>query len=101
MKDLIRIESDLFDIADRLKEIDAGYELYFNTLKNRYEVFARGVLQVAVPFGKLDARTLLHVRSTRLERADELLKQIDWQNKRAEELAAKTALKKCADAANL
>ena len=33
----IRIENDLFEIAKRLKTIDSGYIVVFNTKKHRYE----------------------------------------------------------------
>jgi len=35
---LIRIAHDVFDIADRVKELDEGYYPVFNTETQRYEI---------------------------------------------------------------
>jgi len=77
---LERINEDLFDIASRLKEIDSRYELYFNKMLGRFEIHANGVLQLAVPFDRLDARTLGFARETRLENMRALLERMDNEN---------------------
>ena len=84
MSALVKIEKDLFDIADRLKEIDDRYELYRNLTANRFEIHANGALQIAVPFARLDARTLDLARSTRLEYAERLIADIEKNNDRLE-----------------
>ena len=33
------IETDLFDIADRLKAIDPSYRLYYNTRLSKYQLY--------------------------------------------------------------
>ena len=80
MNALRKINSDLFDIASRLKEIDDRYELYRNLTLNRFEIYANGALQIAVPFARLDARTLDLARSTRMEYALKLIENIDKEN---------------------
>ena len=88
----MEIKEDLFDIAHRLKEIDARYRVYRNRKLNRFEIHANGALQIATPFDRLDARTLDLVRSTRLENAGRLIEEMDKENarlKRAEESAAR------------
>ena len=82
--DLIEIKGDLFDIAGRLKEIDSRYTVCRNVKLNRFEIHADGVLQIAVPFDRLDARTVELVRSTRLENVGRLLEQINSDNERLE-----------------
>ncbi len=82
--DLIEINGDLFDIAGRLKEIDSRYTVCRNVKLNRFEIYADGVLQIAVPFDRLDARTVELVRSTRLENVGRLLEQINSDNERLE-----------------
>ena len=77
---LREIREDLFDIAHRLREIDTRYRLYRNLKLSRFEIHANGVLQLAAPFDRLDARTLELVRSTRLEYADRLVKEMDKHN---------------------
>ncbi len=77
---MIKITNDLFDIAWRLKAIDTSYELFYNPKKNRFEVWNDRGLQVVVPYTKLDERAIIHVRKTRVERADQLLRQIEREN---------------------
>lgn len=88
---LVVIECDLFDIALRLKEIDAGYVLVRNVIKNRFEIYKDGAIQVVSPFPKLDARLIEHVRATRVENAFRLLKELDSNNERRETEAEKNA----------
>ena len=84
MNGLIRIEHDLYDIAHRVREIDSRYELYFNRMLNRFEVHANGALQIAVPYGRLDVRTINLVRRTRMENASALIREMDMHNDRLE-----------------
>lgn len=92
MKSLVKIEKDLFSIADRLKEIDGRYEVYRNTLAHRFEVYVERALQFVVPFQKLDARTLDFARKTRIERAEKILKEMDEINARIEKQKEKEIL---------
>lgn len=80
----IRIENDLFDVAKRLKEIDSNYRLYFNCEKKRFEIFGKNGLEVVVPFSKLDNRTIVHTRKTRLENKKRLIAEIEKANEIAE-----------------
>lgn len=84
MDALVKISSDVLDIAARLKEIDPRYEVYRNLDKRRFEIHAMGALQLAVPFERLDARTLDLVRETRLENVDKLFEKLEEQNERVE-----------------
>lgn len=84
MDALTKITRDVYDIADRLKEIDPAYEVYRNLSKHRFEIHAHGALQIAVPYDKLDARTLSLVRETRVENADELMARLQKHNERVE-----------------
>lgn len=82
--ELQRIRHDLFDIAKRLKSIDRRYELFFNRKKNRYEIYANGAMQMALPFERLDARTLTYARKTRLENLEKIIAEIEEENARLE-----------------
>lgn len=82
--ELQKIERDLFGIAKRLKSIDRRYELFFNRKKNRYEIYANGAMQMALPFERLDARTLTYARKTRLENLEEIIAEIEEENARLE-----------------
>lgn len=92
---LERIYSDLFDIATRLKEIDDRYELFRNRKLGRFEIYAQGVLQIAVPFDRLDARTLRLARETRLENMQKLIDSIEKENARLDALKQKQLLDDC------
>lgn len=82
--ELVRVKHDLFDIAKRVKSIDRRYELFFNRKKNRYEIYANGAMQIALPFERLDARTLRYARETRLENLNKLIAEIEECNARLE-----------------
>ncbi len=84
MNALRKITGDVLDIASRLKEIDPRYEVYRNLEKHRFEIHAEGALQIAVPFNRLDERTLSLVKETRLENADALFKRLEAQNEKTE-----------------
>ena len=79
-----KIEKDLFSIADRLKEIDNGYFILFNTVKNCFEVHnekqGKNTYALTVPYSELDSRTVTLVKSTRREYADNILNEIERSN---------------------
>ena len=80
--ELVLIKDDLFHVAKRLKEIDARYKLYFNRKIRRFEVYVDGAMQIALPFERLDQRTIEHVRKTRIENLDALMRDIETENAR-------------------
>ena len=98
MKNLIRIEADCFDIANRLREIDRSYEVYFNLNSRCYEVHSRDQVKSTycfrVPFKNLDERTIYFAIKTLSKNKDNLIKEIEESNLRLE----KENLKKQVDA---
>ncbi len=80
----VLVKDDLYHISKRLKEVDSDYELYFNRARCRFEIHAKGALQVAVPFDRLDARTIRLARETRVENARKLLLEMEKNNARLE-----------------
>lgn len=80
----VLVKDDLYHIAKRLKEVDGRYILLFNRVKHRFEIHAQGALQVAVPFDRLDARTINLARETRLENAQKTLLEMEKHNARLE-----------------
>ena len=74
----------MFNIAARLKSVDRRYELFFNRKKNRYEIYANGAMQIALPFERLDARAIEYARKTRLENLNKLIAEIEAENARLE-----------------
>ena len=84
---LIKINSDAFDIVNRLKEIDSNYFIVYNTFLKRYEVHNSG--QFVNTFcltvdGSLNCLVVDKVLKTRRQNIDKLLKQIEEYNKKSE-----------------
>lgn len=90
MDTLVKISTDVLDIAARIKEIDPRYEVFRNLDKRRFEIHACGALQLAVPFDRLDARTLELVKETRVENADKLFERMEEFNARVEKEKTRT-----------
>ncbi len=94
---LQKIWHDLYEIATRLLEIDQRYELFYNHRQKRYEIHSNGVLQIAVPFDRLDARTISLARETRLERMNEIVADIEKNNRLLDEKRRQETMKMVED----
>lgn len=84
----IKIERDMFDIVERIKEIDDGYFIVFDDEKNRFEVHnskQKFTYCLSVPFDELDSRVINLVNSTFVGISDNILEHIDNNNKKIEE----------------
>lgn len=83
------VENDLYRIADRIRRIDPDYFILFNKKNRCYEVHntsnTGSTFCFVVPYEKLDTRTLVYCRETRVER--DVDKRIENYNKRAEKSA--------------
>lgn len=81
----IVINSDVYNISKRIKDIENDYYIVFNTSKNSYEVHCSNQLDTSycltVPFKNLDTRTLDYVYQTKSENIDKILNQIESENK--------------------
>lgn len=81
---LILIDNDLFDVASRLRAVDDGYRVYYNKEKCRFEV--HNVRQhgdtfcFAVPYDRLDARTVAYAVKTRICNADKIFAEVEKDN---------------------
>ncbi len=80
---LIEIKSDVHDVADRIKEIDGEYRLYYDPFLRRYEVHRRGELCVTWT-ESLTAGLVYKLRETHVRRRYELLKEIERNEQRLE-----------------
>ena len=84
----VRVGGGVYDVEMRLKEIDSGYFLVRNTMRNRFEVHhsaqAYSTLALVVPYGALDARTVALVQRTRIQRMEEEIRAMDAHNDAAE-----------------
>lgn len=81
----IKILSDVYNIAKRIKDIDKYYYLVFNTSTNKFEVHnsyqVGGSFCLTIPYDFLDERTLNLVNQTRVENIERILNEIENNNK--------------------
>ncbi|MBQ7712188.1 MAG: hypothetical protein IJT69_00055 [Clostridia bacterium] len=84
------ITRDVFDLADRIKEVDEEYRLYYNFDHERYEVRKRG--EIAITWTEpLSAALIVKLRETHVRRRTELLREIERAEEQAERDAASRA----------
>ena len=78
-KDRLReVRSDVFDIADRIREVDDRYRLYYNIDKRRFEVHLQGDDDIAVTWSEpLDARLVTKLAETHVRRREALIEEIE------------------------
>lgn len=81
-----RVEGDLFDITERIREIDESYFILRERKSGRLEVHSRAqkgsTLALVLPRKRLDCRDLEYVRRTRSERKRALLEEMRLENER-------------------
>ncbi len=88
------VKDDLFHVAKRLRQIDSRYRVYFNRRLFRFEIHVQGAMQIALPFDRLDERSVEYVRKTRVENLDALTKEIELDNAKIEKRRQDELLKK-------
>ena len=79
----IKIESDVHDIHERLKEIDDGYYLVYDTEKELYELHnsnQQNSFCLTIPFDCVDARIIDMVYVTSIDNIDNIIEDIDTNN---------------------
>lgn len=99
--ELVSVKDDLFHIAKRLRQIDSRYRVYFNRKYNRFEIHAQGAMQIALPFDRLDERSVEYVRKTRVENLEKLMREIEADNARAEKQKQDELIEQVAGGMNL
>lgn len=80
----IQIVNDLFEIANRLLEIDESYYVVFDTVKNRFEVWTnapKNTMCFVVKNKTLDCRVLQYALSTSSKNAYKIYERIEKENK--------------------
>ena len=80
----IRVYDDLYDIDRRIREIDSGYYIVYNTLKKAYEVHHSmqmgGSYCLTLPHKQLDARAVEYVLKTRAHNAARFFEEMESEN---------------------
>ena len=99
--ELVSVKDDLFHIARRLRQIDSRYRVYFNRKYKRFEIHSQGAMQIALPFDRLDERSVEYVRKTRVENLEKLMREIEADNERAEKQKQDELIEQVAGGMNL
>ena len=79
----IKIESDAFDIVTRIKEIDDGYYIVYDTKRNCYELHNSNQINsycLSIPFDEIDARIIDLIYYTNVLNIDNIMQDIDKDN---------------------
>lgn len=83
----IKIESDVFDIAKRVKQINENYYILFDTSKQKFELHSKEQQNsycFSYPFQNLDNRFLDLVYTTNIKYIDNIMEDIDNNNREIE-----------------
>ena len=99
-RDRVPVVSHAMDIPERLKELDEGYFVMLNRRTQKFEVWHRGdgegTLECVLPYEALDERAVRHVREHRIERMEQLAREIEEHHARLEEEVKKKWLEDAA-----
>ncbi len=93
----ILVKNDLYDISDRLREINPNYRVYFDTDRQKFLLMRNNVLELIFPYEELDERAIRHARYTSVQNIKEVLYDLDKENKDMEESSKKQAKDKLED----
>lgn len=101
---LVHIKNDAHDISNRIKDIDDGYFIMYNTLTNDFEVHhvdnggSSGTFSLILPYDELDSRTLEYVRKRERSNTEALLKELNAENEKIDKEKMKDAHNKFEEA---
>ena len=94
----VMITNDVFDIAQRIKEIDQDYFVVYDKKLCRFEVHNKrqkpDTLSLVLPYDTLDCRAIDKVLSTRTEYVAKQLAMIDEYNEKLQISQAKQLAQK-------
>lgn len=98
----IKLITDVYDISNRIKEIDKDYYIVYNTQKGKFELHnssqGNTTYCLTIPYSELDERTLKYAMQTKSENIEKILQNIDNENKLKESADKTTALNSVYDA---
>lgn len=84
----VKIESDVFEINKRIKQIDESYFIVYNTKRDVFELHSSNQLFssycLTLPGKCLDERVLVLANKTRRQNQKELIKEMELQNEKVE-----------------
>jgi len=79
----VKIESDVFDIVDRIKTIDEGYYIVFDLCKGRYELHNSNqpnTYCISIPYDEIDEKLINLIYGTNIDNIDNIIEDIDKYN---------------------
>lgn len=88
----IPVESNVFDIPNRLREINSNYFVMFNPSTQLFELHDKSQTVthcLTFPFDELDGRCIDYTRERLVHRADILFKEMEAKNAKIEAEAEK------------
>jgi hypothetical protein len=93
MKKFLVVDSDCLDVVERLRGIDKDYFLVLNLDKNKFELHCSSQYPqtycLTFPYEVIDERMVDMALKTRVERSDEIFKELEREEeKRKKEIAA-------------
>lgn len=78
--------SNVYDIPQRIREIDPDYFIVRNHNTKQFEVHHSkqigGTLALNIPYDELDERTLIHTQKTMIENAKQIYEEMEKQNEK-------------------
>ena len=81
----IKIQHDVFNIVNRLKQINSGYFVMFNTQTEKFEIHNnnyKNTLWLTLPFNQLDCRAINYVLKS--QNVEQVLLEIENDNLKLE-----------------
>lgn len=94
------VTQDLYDIGARVREIDPSYFIVRNDETGKYELHShrtRPTYVLSFPYGELDARSVVYVLKTKIERREALIREIEENNLKIERENERKAREKAAE----
>ncbi len=92
---LTKLNTNVYQIPERLLEIDAGYFVVRNHHKKTFEVHHKDqphtTFCLTVPYAELDARTVELVRKTAVSNINKLILEMDEHNQKIEKMKDNSA----------
>lgn len=83
----IKIFSDVHDVVERIKDIDEGYFIVFDTIKNSYELHNSNQpisYCLTIPYSNIDSRVIDLIYSTNIQYIDNIIEDVDKNNENIE-----------------
>ena len=93
----VQILNDMYNISKRIKNIDRDYFLVYDTVRASFEVHNSAQQDttycLTLPYNELDERTLNYVAKTRCANIENILEEINNNNKIQESADKSSVLK--------